>query len=1155
MSAMPTFQSFHARTIFAAALALTACRSQDGPPNKDPVPPSLDVYIAADDSGSCVLCHPRQFREWAGSSHNYGQGLDPGYQSLEITGNYYTAYRLGQPLFRRTVLCITCHAPTVGGFKLDKDGVDRLNPNALQRFDPDAKRDLRYPEASSDEALLEPPFRAAEMQSEVVNDPGMTMEQIVARRRINFQGISCDTCHKVGRPFDDLADDDYNLVCREKTAECAARLREACNQTDDPYCRRITRDQHHEGEDRFDFGIANFALSIIRQGVTRFGPFPVGHVATNIAHGVSHGEGEAAQNYHVEFPGQPADVRPFIKTSQFCGACHDVRLPADSLKTPDKVEIEPIHNEPFIRLENLFTEFFISPLNLHPSADPRDNPFIDDNGNPKRIVCQDCHMSLFPYAPPGTFPGEYTAADSDCDAEGRCGPTIAVDQVDGMPVTTNNLKVVRRPRVTTHYMTGVDVALGHLKPDPELIGIPEDQIPAAYQLPYQLAPEDDRSPEYDVPFSLDARREQQLKNAATISLAGNPDMIDPADRDCHDGVCCDAEGNCNLGVKAWIMNINGGHNVSAGFSQERQVWVELTVQDLGRRDAAGIPEVVDCVGGDLADLYRDETLVDGRYPRWSPRSHDAVSATEVFNRFYGVTRNAQGEEEEDHEHICRGFSGHLMDKPHFETHELTGDGSLHDEDIFLHRIGNTLPELEDGRYLVSWHVLDYGTPLDNFGADPIGARVDRPDQFHVAGNSAYACELSKEEPNPAFADYPVVVYDPRTDRTETVAMGGLKLKHRVTDTPDERLEILYPFPEYAPLLPHIKDGHLEPGHRAGLAYPTNIFYRICGCPQAGDKSCEGPESVPGVEGAEHAQMPWIMTYPTLPSAMQAQDPDKYPFAADREYFAPILTGLGFPGGTPSTEAFTFIPFNSNHMPNNRSLRYFRPQRHYWDVRFNQREVVGPLRIAVKAWYRHFPPEFLRLMARSTEALYLRAKALGKEREFFPHGPLMNEGENHALYPNAGNIDNVKRFMLDEAVKFVAVKSEQATHDTIKVPEQPTWTRDVAPIIADNCLPCHNDILRHGRLVMAYDKYPQLDDPKRGPKLHAAQDAVANLVNKSSFFFKDRKLVVPGDPGASYLLETLTEESNKVRRMPLKFDKLSDRDIAVIRKWIETGAQR
>ena len=72
----------------------------------------------------------------------------------------------------------------------------------------------------------------------------------------------------------------------------------------------------------------------------------------------------------------------YLKSSEFCGACHDVRFPKPDLMT----------GEPFQRVENLFTEWAGSAFAFH----------VNRYGRP--VSCQDCHMSLYPLTEPGVYP-------------------------------------------------------------------------------------------------------------------------------------------------------------------------------------------------------------------------------------------------------------------------------------------------------------------------------------------------------------------------------------------------------------------------------------------------------------------------------------------------------------------------------------------------------------------------------------------------------------------------------------------------------------------------------------------------------------------------------------------------------------------------------
>ena len=1217
-------------------ILLPACEGDA--PEAERAPATLPEQAAADDLMSCMACHPRQFEEWLGSSHNYGEGLDGTFQALELTANYYAAHvptlpgddlplvpTLGKPLFRQNLLCTGCHAPSTAGY--GANGVVDFNASLRDGAGPNpvVGRQLRRPEDGED--LLRPVGRAIEVAAATRDGADGESE-----RRLSFQGITCDTCHKVGAPYEDRDQLDVDDCLEGEPADvCAQRQFDACVDESipvpfDPACFRRSRGQHPHDPPFFEDHIATAVLPVERDGPVRYGPFPEGDAAPATAHEVSSGSTEYARNFNVArhedgrpFEGQEVDERSYIQSSQFCGTCHDVRLPplpengilkltgADARELDGQLRnhwLEPIHDEPFLRLENLYTEWFISPLNLHPdtqgdpSAAPTeqwpDNPYRNADGSARRLVCQDCHMSMFPYAPPGTFPGAYTHC---AEGDEACGLTIATAGA------RSNLEIKSRPRVTTHNMTGVDIALGRLLPQDPMLQSMTTSAPESIQTG------DGVDATFDLPVGLDARRRGNLEAAASISLAGTPQVLI---RDDPDNCMMEANpeypdlavGTCNLPVKAWATNVNGGHAVASGFSQERQIWVELTVQDMGAEKVNGMAPVVDCLFADIDDLYTAETTDSAGRPTRAPKSHGQASADDLMDRLTGMMG---AQRDHFHPRICRGLSGHLIDKPHDETHETEADGRLDDEDILLHRIGNTLPTFEDGRKLVSWHIADLGfdsphdeVPLepDRCGDqyDPPGEidslRVVRPDQFHIPGLNPFQCELTEAHLNPVLTatelPLPVATVDAEGNVTGVVptpasAFAGANLTSSVTTTTDERLELLYPFPEYPTLVAHHDDaGHFHFGERFGLVYLTNIFYQTCGC-EGGN--CEGPETLdlsfghlrnsageplhPGsVE--MHAQVPWLATYPTLPSKDREidhhplDDPDH---AYPPEQYTEILASLPDPEidatGTPYREAFTFIPLNADHMPNNRSLKFYEPQRHYWDIRVPP-GAVGPIRVSVKMWYRHFPPEFLRLMARFTEGAYRRACAEGIAEDYFPNGPLVVEGEEmSARFPNAADIDKVQRVLLDEAVFFVdigAPKTDARGRPAPDgIPPNPTFADDVAPIIENHCTPCHSDVLRHGGLILSYDDFPKYDCPAGAAACN--QDPRANLVDVGSAYDeRGRPLVSPGDPAGSLLVDLLTKSTEALRAdgvrsrsMPLKTDGISPKEVETIRRWIEQGA--
>lgn len=1241
--------TFVIATLGLLAGVFTACDDGALPILDDP-DASLPAQVGADEPAACMECHPRQVNEWLGSSHNYGSGLDATFQALELAANYHAAHVFEGPRFRQNQICVSCHAPTTGLF--GDDGIFDINATIREgmrqddgefRRLPGFGRELRYPD--NDEDLLRPIGRAIEVAMQ--GDERAS----AAQRNLTFQGISCDTCHKVGAPYDDRFTETGRAghqTCEEPTAEpgtaayeadlqaCLDLQYEDCEESADPRCFRRSRQQHPHDPPVFDLYVASGALAVEREGSVRYGPFAEGDAAPATAHGVSNGSTPLARAFDLAvypdgtpFPDQPRDLRPFIQSGHFCGTCHDVRIPplneSDSTQarrdareadptvrdeTMRTVTLEPVHNEPFLRLENLYTEWHTSALNLHPDARGEgdlewpDNPYRNPDGSAKRIVCQDCHMSLYPYAAPGTYPGIATHPER-CDEVGHCGLEIATQGAE------SELRIRPRERVTTHNMTGVDIALGNLAPVDEALTPPGP----ATALLNQEGPQLDEV--FGLPASVDARREAMLRTAAAISLAGTPRVLDLDDPDtCHDG-------RCNLPVKVWLTNVNGGHNVAAGFSQERQIWVEFTIQDMGRLSPRGMPEVVDCDHASIDDFYVSEAVEDG-YPTRAVYSRTAAEANDLMNRMSGIVPPAAlppGADPGDvHGRICRGMSGHLIDKPHLETHEpgrreggrLVGDGRLDDEDILLHRIGNTLPSFDNGTddpgddiELLSWHVVDLGfdgdvlavppppAECDDADGAPVAvdsARVGRADQFHIVGLDAFDCQLTEDHLDPLLVgagNLSAVTVDGRS-----IALGELgDLNEAVTATSDERLEILYPFPEFPPLLPHYDaDGGFHFGERFGLVYATNIFYQTCEC-NGGD--CEGPEEIDvtfsGLNDADgvalpqvaydargrrlpagthtlHAQMPWVTSYPALPHVdgranHHPLDPgDGSTPSAYRDLLGvlaardPKLLGEGCgpgappgaPCGTTYREAFTFVPINADHMPNNRALRMYRPQRHYYDIRVPQ-DAVGPLRVSVKLWFRHFPPEFLRILARFSDAAYKRACAEGKAADYFPHGPLVVEGEAAEVFPNAADIDRVRRVLLDEAVVFIDLD------DASPIPESPTWQDDVRPIVRDNCLPCHSNVLGHGGLVLGYELPSLASGVEPMSPADAERRVLEGLLRASD---ARGPLVVPGAPERSPLYQLLTrshealrEMGIRARPMPLGTDPLAPREVQIIERWI------
>lgn len=214
----------------------------------------------------------------------------------------------------------------------------------------------------------------------------------------------------------------------------------------------------------------------------------------------------------------------YLKTSEFCGACHDVRLfGSDAVGAPSR-------GEHFKRLRNAYSEW---------------RAYADEESRLGRSAptCQGCHMSLYP----GTCDPANSPTGGEPDASGTgdadCGP--------GARFTAHAPGVFPRGRFAAqspelkdtgqHYFTSVDVPLTDAFPDAFI----DDPTLDAAKLPIGLRQRRDLLLRHTFRFAIgDAKR---TGNALEIPIA--------------------------------IKNTGAGHRVPAGFSQEREIWVELTVND------------------------------------------------------------------------------------------------------------------------------------------------------------------------------------------------------------------------------------------------------------------------------------------------------------------------------------------------------------------------------------------------------------------------------------------------------------------------------------------------------------------------------------------------------------------------------------------------
>jgi hypothetical protein len=241
------------------------------------------------------------------------------------------------------------------------------------------------------------------------------------------------------------------------------------------------------------------------------------------------------------------DDRDYLASSAMCGTCHDVRLFGTDVLGKSR-------GEHFKRLRNGYTEW----REFAARREARGEPVPS---------CQSCHMS--------TFPGVCVAGEAGSDDPPGCPPGTRFQARDpgslaiGFSATISNEQKPIHP----HYFTGVDVPLS-----------------GAFDV--SLASERALDPA-GIPLGLRARRDLLL--ARSVSLA-----LGPVDR--RRGV---------VEIPVTVENVGAGHRVPAGFSQERELWVHLTVTDARGRVLYEVGRV-DRADRDLGDKVLVSVTTDDR---------------------------------------------------------------------------------------------------------------------------------------------------------------------------------------------------------------------------------------------------------------------------------------------------------------------------------------------------------------------------------------------------------------------------------------------------------------------------------------------------------------------------------------------------------------
>lgn len=565
----------------------------------------------------CGECHIRQYNEWSGSMMRYSS-ISPPIHTLERAENEFdpepfhpfgfpvqgglTASEFGQPTFlnppegrfakgpmsampdgsrvENNLFCQKCHAPVAvlsdifpewsqyGGLEIDSHEVLRILSKDPDFFD-------TRPTQSQVNARL--------ADDTIVNATG---DDATRQRnaRIATEGVTCTVCHRMnGRNTDNtFADRRPNF---EPGVANSAYLFEGFANINAP----------SDSKEQFPiFGPYNASNSNSNNGFLDL-VFDFAHDTNTTELNADPFSAAGPSNILV---GNDGVKRPFISTGEMCGTCHDVRIPFPDVLVTDLSG----KSEAFRRVENLFTEWRNSPWNNNNNApDPNgtvvtdstvlDNSIANPRGPARDVVsqaaiddpdnllagalvgkvdaqgnsikqvttCQDCHMSKF-MTDRQALPGQYP--------EG----TIALGGTSR--------------KVADHRFIGVDRIL-------------VDQ--SEFGQPYSM---ENTDPNEELKETNDFRRVgladiSDLTNGVDpngfihggTELNGISDMREillqkAVDFKITSGTVEGPVGNRTLPLRISVENIGAGHNIPAGLSQERQVWIELKVLE-PRRDSNG----------------------------------------------------------------------------------------------------------------------------------------------------------------------------------------------------------------------------------------------------------------------------------------------------------------------------------------------------------------------------------------------------------------------------------------------------------------------------------------------------------------------------------------------------------------------------------------
>jgi hypothetical protein len=519
----------------------------------------------------CSSCHGEQYAQWRSSMMGYSS-ISPPIHALELTENHVNrpnindstpplpagrlsrrgpiaggpANPLVSPHAESGLFCQRCHSPVGVYTDVFRVFADFDFANQPRGTFPDSHGLLR--QLGGYDALDPSLLRAnADFDGDgmTVGDvdmdgvPGTFFDEFpdplsAERQRLQAQvttaieGVTCTVCHSINGIDESGPMQPPNL---------------------DP----TTPPANRSSRPQFESGVANNAFRVMHNdeaSESRMNLGPYDDFGDGLA--ALHPAGKAGGDEQVQ-PGTDLVDRPFIRSGEFCGTCHDVRIAFPDEGTDGQFTVGQLSpgEEPYRRVENLFTEWRNSVWNnggtpASPS-DPYKGPFenpgrINDNDVKTAATCQDCHMSQFMTHDAG-LPGEYDM--------GMIGGT----------------EVRRR---SNHRFIGVDRFLTHDEPKPGMGGSTDDNTDDlfAFDISQGRTNLGFGSDFSDDPVN-DNRdlREIMLQKAFAFRIE-------------HVGQVTGGQ----LPVRVSVENIAAGHNIPAGLSQERQVWIELEVLDANQNN-------------------------------------------------------------------------------------------------------------------------------------------------------------------------------------------------------------------------------------------------------------------------------------------------------------------------------------------------------------------------------------------------------------------------------------------------------------------------------------------------------------------------------------------------------------------------------------------